>query len=480
MVKTPVLVTIGTEWSRLCFKTEAWSKSCRQDFPFLEVIEFGKDFADLSPWRIMCLARERIPHVGALGDSCMVNNAKWLLAATVLAASWLAAQNASQDLTVQVSPAQAWTDTGLDLQAGEVISITASAGPSTSATQGLPACDPAGITNSSAGSGALPLTSAAPGALIARLHAQGAAPLLVGASNDLQIQESSHLYLGLNLSGDPPCQGSITVKVHRGSQQQARGAQLRSQLATAAQIFMQGQFGDGKSNSANAGSANAVSSEGTSGSDATTAAPVLKVSDAPLDKELRRDLDSLPRRVNDQFNNLGDMVNFVIVGSEKDLQAALDVASWHVADTNNEKAVVNAIEETFDKKDYLQMPMSTLYLFGRKQDFGYEMAEPIAMVASRNHFRIWKAPFTWKGQEVWVGAGTHDIGFAKDKRNGNVTHKIDPAVDGERDNIGSSLQKADKTKTIAYYLPPDPVQEAKNATGDGYHSDGRLLVIFLQ
>ncbi len=45
------------------------------------------------------------------------------------------------------------------------------------------------------------------------------------------------------------------------------------------------------------------------------------------------------------------------------------------------------------------------------------MAEPIAMVASRNHFRIWKAPFTWKGQEVWVGAGTHDIGFAKDKRN---------------------------------------------------------------
>ena len=87
------------------------------------------------------------------------------------------------------------------------------------------------------------------------------------------------------------------------------------------------------------------------------------------------------------------------------------------------------------------MPMSTLYLFGRPQDFGYEMVKPIAMVASRHHFRIWKAPFTWKGQEVWVGAGTHDVGFAKDKRNGSITHKIDPAVDGERDNIGSSLQK---------------------------------------
>ena len=94
------------------------------------------------------------------------------------------------------------------------------------------------------------------------------------------------------------------------------------------------------------------------------------------------------------------MVNFVIIGPQKDVQAALDAATWHAADTNNEKAVLAAIQATYEKKDYLQMPMSTLYLFGRKQDFGYEMAEPIAMVASRHHFRIWKAPFTWKGQEV--------------------------------------------------------------------------------
>jgi len=199
-----------------------------------------------------------------------------------------------------------------------------------------------------------------------------------------------------------------------------------------------------------------------------------------LDPDLRKQLDGLPRRVNDQFNNLGDMVNFVIIGSAKDVQAALEAADWHVADTDNRKAVINAVMQTYDSKDYLAMPMSTLFLFGRKQDFGYEMAEPIAMVASRHHFRIWKAPFEWKGNTVWVGAGTHDIGFAKDKRNNSVTHKIDPAVDGERENIGSSLQKANKGKTFSYYLPPNPVQDAKNATGDGYHSDGRLLIIFLQ
>ena len=50
------------------------------------------------------------------------------------------------------------------------------------------------------------------------------------------------------------------------------------------------------------------------------------------------------------------MVNFVIVGSQKDVQAALDAATWRVADTNNQKAVLNAIEATYEKKDYLQMP----------------------------------------------------------------------------------------------------------------------------
>jgi hypothetical protein len=32
---------------------------------------------------------------------------------------------------------------------------------------------------------------------------------------------------------------------------------------------------------------------------------------------------------------------------------------------------------------------------------------------------------------------------------------------------------------MTYYLPPNPVQEAKNASGGSYHSDGRLLVVFL-
>jgi LssY C-terminus len=407
---------------------------------------------------------------------------RYLLLTTILfVPSLITAQSAQTpaESTFRVSPTSSWTDTALDLQPGQKVTISAQAG---STAQGA-ACDPAGASGSSANSANLPLPSASPGALIARL-AQGAAPVLVGAHKELNIDTPSHLLLGINGSGPATCEGGfkVSVEVSNGSQvessgqQKTRGAQLKSQLSNAAQIFMSGQFGTGKSDSNNAVSS---SSSGSSGTESVSSPP-LHVSDAKLDADLRKSLDGLPRRVNDQLNNLGDMVNFVIVGSEKDVQAALQAANWHIADTDNRKAVLNAVMQTYDSKDYLAMPMSTLFLFGRKQDFGYEMAEPIAMVASRHHFRIWKSPITWHGQEVWVGAGTHDIGFAKDKRNNSVTHKIDPSVDGERDNIGSSLQKANKGKTFSYYLPPNPVQDAKNATGDGYHSDGRLLVILLQ
>jgi hypothetical protein len=409
-----------------------------------------------------------------------------LLLATLAVAIPLQAQSGSisRELTFQISSSPAWTDTGLNLEPGDTVTIAVVPATSTPSDSSAKRCDPAGPSNGSANTASLPVPEAGPGALIAKLQSD-ASPILVGARTELHIDKTSHLFLGMNLSGTAACQGGYEVKVQTPSPaseavnssttQTTRGAQLKSQLSTAAQVFMSGQFGINKPA---ANSETATSSTGSTATDASPTPP-LHISEAPLDADLRRQLDSLPRRVNDQFSNLGDMVKFVMVGSQRDVQSALAAADWHVADTNNTSAVLNAVMQTYDSKDYLAMPMSTLFLFGRKQDFGYEMAEPIAMVASRHHFRIWKAPFTWNGQEVWCGAGTHDIGFAKDKRNNNVTHKIDPSVDGERDNIGTSLQKSNKAKTFSYYLPPNPVQDAKNATGDGYHSDGRLLIIFL-
>lgn len=420
----------------------------------------------------------------------------------------------ARDFSYTISTSQPWTDTGVDLQAGDSLEINAAA-PSASDVpdrHAIPAstCDPNGVTDAPK-TGNLPAANVAPGALIVKLDSQGSA-VLVGSAKQIKVDSPGHLFLGVNADGTPPCAGSFAVKVRitsgaapaasapstsvtpemaknataattpaatgtpaAGSEPAGSADDIKKKLAAAAQVWMQGQFGTGKP-------ASTSSSSAVGGKEAATApaAAALVVSKDKIDSTLAKDINGLPRRVNDEFNNLGDMVNFVMVGSKEQMQSALEAANWHVADTDTTESALKAVLQTYQKKDYLTMPMSPLRLFGRVQDFGYEQAEPYSVVASRHHFRIWKAPFTYKGQTVWVGAGTHDIGFEKDQRNGKVTHKIDPAVDGERDNIGGSLQKAGKVKDLYYYMPPDPVQDARNATGGGYHSDGRIVVMILK
>jgi hypothetical protein len=433
---------------------------------------------------------------------------------------------AAQNLRYTVSTSQVWTDTGMDLAPGSVLSITATP----AATSG---CNPEGMQGSAGGN--LPMPAALPGALLARLEANGPA-LLVGTGQELHVEEPGHLWLGVNAEGSAPCQGSFSVKVkitapgEEGARVTTRAStvaptaatgtsvppaenvaagtgaskttpatsaagtstsnsnevkDVKGALYTAAQTWLSGQFGAGAATSQPGSTTSSSATPGSTASSSKTAAAAatpapLKLSSAPLDGALRKDVDSLPRRVNDQFQNQGDMVNFVLIGSQTKVADALAAANWHVADRDVKESVLKAALETYQKKAYMTMPMSDLYLFDRVQDFGYEQSEPYAVVASRHHFRIWKASFQYNGQEVWAGAGTHDIGFEKDQRNGKVTHKIDPAVDGERDHIGSSLQQAGKVKMMTYYTPPNAVKEAKNATGGGYHSDGRVLVIELK
>ena len=80
---------------------------------------------------------------------------------------------------------------------------------------------------------------------------------------------------------------------------------------------------------------------------------------------------------------------------------------------------------------------------------------------------------------MWAGAGTHDIGFDRDQRNNGVTHKIDPNTDGERDYIRDSLVQTGMVVKTDYITPTDPVTSAKTATGSGFTSDGRTVLVYL-
>jgi hypothetical protein len=191
-------------------------------------------------------------------------------------------------------------------------------------------------------------------------------------------------------------------------------------------------------------------------------------------------LGQIPRRVTDPNGNPGDMVNVLIVGTQDQLVQAFTAAGWVQVDKSVGSAMLAAVMGTIEKKDYLTMPMSTLFLFNRAQDYGFAHGEPVKVAMSRNHLRVWKSPYEIEGRPLWCIAATHDIGFERDQRNNGVTHKIDPAIDGEREYVNGTLSGTGLVVQRDHVVPPDPLTTAKTATGGEFHSDGRILVLVLK
>jgi hypothetical protein len=159
------------------------------------------------------------------------------------------------------------------------------------------------------------------------------------------------------------------------------------------------------------------------------------------------------------------------------MENVFTAAGWVKVDPDVKDTILHGIIESVSKESYLTMPMSQLYLFGRPQDYGWAHAQPISVVKTRNHLRIWKAPFEVNGETLWVGAATHDTGFERDQRNDGITHKIDPDIDLERDYLEKTLASTGLVTEICHFLPENPLKEAKTATGGSFHSNGQVLTL---
>jgi hypothetical protein len=332
---------------------------------------------------------------------------------------------------IQLAGEQLWSDTGIDVLPGEHIVVTASGKLSYADAKEDNGPDgiPRGFKDLLR---ILPFNGAGRGALIGRLgDGDVAQPFLLGAHRDVIAPVGGKLSVGINQTSDDTGEGTYTVQI---------------------EIFAAG---------AHAAYRVARQVKNISGVDANL-------------------FSKIPRRVADKAGNPGDMVNFLIIGSESAMQKVFTNAGWVKVDTDVRDSVLRGILESISKESYLTMPMSPLYLFGRPQDYGWAHAEPIKVVASRNHLRIWKAPFDVQGQTLWVGAATHDTGFERDNRNDGITHKIDPDIDLERDYVEKTLLSTGLVSETVHILPSDPVKEAHTATGGSFHSDGQVLVLKLE
>jgi len=187
-------------------------------------------------------------------------------------------------------------------------------------------------------------------------------------------------------------------------------------------------------------------------------------------------MDYLPPRVFNAEGREGDMLNLVLIGQKEDLQNAFERAGWVKTDKWNPIFVWHLLlHGTHDTT----IPMARFYLFGRVQDYSYALPEPGALVSRRHHLRIWKTDHTIGGTPVWVGSATHDVAIEVAKRGRLINHRIDPAVDAERDFVGIDLTKSSSVSRQEYLYSANPIFQSQTVSGQTYHSDSRILLLEL-
>jgi len=190
----------------------------------------------------------------------------------------------------------------------------------------------------------------------------------------------------------------------------------------------------------------------------------------------------------------GDPVNLVLTGTLQQLHAAFTVAGWSEADRLGLASSWRMVRAFVFNTSYPTAPFSTLYLFGRGQDVGFQKAIDNSP-RKRHHIRFWalslahaetnlgKASF-WLNTDRppdtacvhWVGAGTKDTGFSLTRLTFQITHATDSDTNAERDYIIDELRKSGVIGQINSYKAGQHL-----ATGhvNHYVTDGQVTVASL-
>jgi hypothetical protein len=176
----------------------------------------------------------------------------------------------------------------------------------------------------------------------------------------------------------------------------------------------------------------------------------------------------------------GDPLNISIIGDEDDLLSAMLAAGWYPADPITFKSSLRIAESTVFHRPYIDAPVSSLFLFGRKEDLAFE--KPVGDDArQRHHVRFWRAPAeNNSGKPYWLGAVTFDRSVGFSHTTGQITHHIAPDVDTERDALIADLQRVSRVSGIDWEDNFQNPPEGRNGGGDPWKTDGRLPVITIQ
>ncbi len=187
-------------------------------------------------------------------------------------------------------------------------------------------------------------------------------------------------------------------------------------------------------------------------------------------------LDDVPGITHTTTGIPGDPVNVALVGTRAEVESIMLAAGWYAADALGLEADLRIATDTVLERPYGAAPVSSLYLFGRKEDLAYE--KPVGDdPRQRNHVRFWQSTRNDPdGRPVWMGSATYDERVGLSHTTGEITHHIGADVDAERGRLLHDLEQTGQLSETYTVNNFHKVREGRNGGGDPWHTDGGLSV----
>ncbi len=184
---------------------------------------------------------------------------------------------------------------------------------------------------------------------------------------------------------------------------------------------------------------------------------------------------------NKEGNANGDPLNIAVIGRGVDALFAFIERGWRLDEPFDLHSTYRTIRAFLFGSEYFNAPVSPLYVFGRQQEVALQKARDT--ISQRNHLRLWLAPFTIDGLQVWVGQISRDVGIKLTTQSWYLTtHRISPEVDQDRFYLmqdlflSGAVSRYGFVRGVGASSMPDP---RVNLTGELYLTDGLRLVLFL-
>jgi hypothetical protein len=172
----------------------------------------------------------------------------------------------------------------------------------------------------------------------------------------------------------------------------------------------------------------------------------------------------------------GDPLNVALIGTQSAVKTIMLAAKRYPADPLGLRSDLRIAADTVLKRPDDRAPVSSLYLWGRREDLAFEQPAGHSP-RKRHHVRFWRAEKAAPdGRPVWVGSAVYDERVGLSRTTGQVTHVTAPAIDLERDYLFQCLEKTGDLSETYAVDNFHKVRKGRNGGGDPWETDGRLLV----